>query len=66
MGKLRSGCQPKNGQAQASNASTIEEARPVNMEREMLSADKVVMFGLLKEFKDVFAWSYKDMKVLDH
>ena len=43
---------------------TFEEPRLVNMEKEMRLEDKTTMVGLLKEFKDVFAWSYEDMKGL--
>ena len=31
----------------------------------MLLADKQRLIGLLKQYKDVFAWSFEDMKGLD-
>ena len=47
------------------NLNTIKEPRPVNVVKEMPLEEKTTMVGLLKEFKDVFAWLYKDMRGLD-
>ena len=41
------------------NLGTIEEPRSVNVAKEMPLKDKTMMVGLLKEFKDVFAWLTK-------
>ena len=40
---------------------TREESKPVNMAKEIPPAEKSAMVALLKEFWDVFAWSYENM-----
>ena len=44
---------------------TRDEVRPVHVAKEMSPEDKSAMITLLKEFRDVFAWSYEDMWGLD-
>ena len=44
---------------------TGEETRPVHVAKEMPPEEKSAMVALLKEFWDVFAWSYKDIRGLD-
>ena len=44
---------------------TRDEVRPVHVAKEMSPEDKSAMITLLKEFRDVFAWSYEDMRGLD-
>mgnify|MGYP000061183958 FL=1 len=43
----------------------LEEPRPVSVAKEIQLAEKTTTMELLKEYKDVFAWSYEDMKGLD-
>mgnify|MGYP000146696510 CR=1 FL=1 len=47
------------------NLGTGEEARPVHIAKEMSLENKMTIITLLKEFWDVFAWSYEDMQGLD-
>ena len=47
------------------NLGTGEEARPVHIAKEMSLENKTAKTTLLKEFRDVFAWSYEDMRGLD-
>ena len=47
------------------NLGTVKEPWPVSMPKEMPPAKKPAMVRLLTEFKDVFTWSYKDMKWMD-
>ena len=44
---------------------TSEAPKPVNVVKEMPLQEKLAMIEVLKEFRDVFAWSYKDMQGLD-
>ena len=55
----------KASQLEEVNLGTGEEACPVHVAKEMSSEDKSAMITLLKEFRDVFAWSYEDMRELD-
>ena len=47
------------------NLGTGEESKPVNVAKEMPPEENSAMVALLKEFRDVFAWSYEDMQGLD-
>ena len=51
----------KASQLEEVNLGTIEEARPVHIAKEMTPDNKTEMITLLKEFHDVFTWSYEDM-----
>ena len=44
--------------------STLEP-KTILIAKEMLIANKQWLIGLLKQYKDVFAWSFEDMKGLD-
>ena len=55
----------KASQLEEVNLGTTEEARPVHIAKEMTPENKTAMITLLKEFRDVFAWSYEDMRGLD-
>ena len=54
-------------------ASTLEEVnlrmikgpRSVNVAKEMPPEEKTTMVVVLNEFKEIFSWSYKDMRGLD-
>ena len=41
------------------------EPKTILIAKEMLSSDKERLIALLKQYKDVFAWSFEDMKGLD-
>ena len=55
----------KASQLEEVNLGTGEEARSVHIAKEMSPENKMAMITLLKEFRDVFAWSYEDMQGLD-
>ena len=55
----------KASQLEEVNLGTTNEARPVHIAKEMTPDNKTAMIALLKEFHDVFAWSYEDMRGLD-
>ena len=44
---------------------TKEKWRPVNVAKEMPNDEKNAVIELLMTFRDVFAWSYEDMRGLD-
>ena len=44
---------------------TEEGPKPLNVAKEMPREEKNVMIDLLTSFRDVFAWSYEDMRGLD-
>ena len=54
-------------------ASTLEEVnvgmtsdpRLLSIAKDLLPSHEEAMIALLKEYKDVFAWSHEDMKGLD-
>ena len=43
------------------NLGTREEAKPVHIAKEMTPKKRMAMITLLKEFRDIFAWSYENM-----
>ena len=55
----------KASQLEEVNLGTTEDARPVHIAKEMTPDNKTAMITLLKEFRDVFSWSYEDMRGLD-
>ena len=55
----------KASQLEEVNLWTDEETKPVNLAKEMPPKEKSAMLTLLKEFRDVFAWSYENMRGLD-
>ena len=55
----------KASQLEEVNLGTAEDARPVHIAKEMTPERKTAMITLLKEFREVFAWSYEDMWGLD-
>ena len=44
---------------------TNKEPQPVNVAKEMPPEEKMEMVKLLREFNEVFAWSYEEMWGLD-
>ena len=55
----------KVSQLEEVNLGTGEEARPMHIAKKISPENKTTMITLLKEFWDVFAWSYEDMRGLD-
>ena len=55
----------KASQLEEVNLGTTEDAKPVHIAKEMTPENKTATMTLLKEFCDVFAWSYEDMRGLD-
>ena len=55
----------KASQLEEVNLGTVEDARPVHIAKVMTPENKTAMITLLKEFRNVFAWSYEDMRGLD-
>ena len=55
----------KASQLEEVNLGTGEDARPVHVAKEMSPEGKTTMITLLKEFRDIFAWSNEDMRGLD-
>lgn len=47
------------------NLGSSENPRPVLMSSSLNSEERDAYIGLLNEFKDVFAWSYKEILGLD-
>ena len=43
------------------NLGTIDDPRLINIAKELAPTEKSAMVDLLKEYKDVFVWSYSDM-----
>ena len=55
----------KASQLEEVNLGTIEDSRPVHIAKEMTPDNKIAMITLIKDFRDVFDWSYEDMRGLD-
>ena len=55
----------KASQLEEVNLGTTKDARLVQITKEMTLDNKTTMITLLKEFHDVFAWSYENMRGLD-
>ena len=47
------------------NIGTTEVPRLLSIARDLTSGEKMAMTELLREYRDVFAWSHKDIKGLD-
>ena len=47
------------------NVGSVEAPRPLSIAKDPMPTEKIGMIDLLWEYKDVFAWSYDDMKGLD-
>ena len=46
-------------------ANPSEEPRPVYIATDLTPEEEELLITTLKEYKDVFAWSYKDLKGVD-
>jgi len=47
------------------NLGTSEEPRLIYMSSLLMQKEEIEYFDLLSEYKDMFAWSYKEMSGLD-
>ena len=47
------------------DADTDVESRTILIAKEMLLVDKEELKNLLRQYKDVFTWSFEEMKGLD-
>ena len=47
------------------NVGTTDYPRNIFIARNLLPTTRTTMIALLGEYRDVFAWSYEDMKGLD-
>ena len=47
------------------NVGSAEAPRLLTIAKDLMRSEKMAMTNLLREFKDVFAWSHDDMKGLD-
>ena len=52
----------KASQLEEVDLGTTDKPRPVNVAKEMPHAEKKAMTALLTDFRDVFTWSYKNMR----
>ena len=55
----------KASQLEEVDLGTTEKPRAVKVAKELPKEEKQAMVALLTDFKDVFAWSYEDMRGLD-
>ena len=55
----------KASQLEEVDLGTTDKPRLVNVAKEMPHGEKKAMVTLLTDFRDVFAWSYEDMRGLD-
>ena len=55
----------KVSQLEEVDLGTENKQRPVNVVKEMPKDEKKAMIELLMNFRDVFVWSYEDMRGLD-
>ena len=45
--------------------ATIDDPPSINITKELAPTEKSAMVDMSREYKDVFAWSYKDMQGLE-
>ena len=65
-GELKQGhLKPVKEETQLVNLGTNDEPKMVQIGNTLNSSEKVVLVTLLKEFKEVFAWPYKNMPGID-
>ena len=55
----------KASQLEDVDLGTMDKPRPVKVAKKLPDEEKKVMVTLLTDFRDVFAWSYEDMRGLD-
>ena len=55
----------KASQLEEVDLGTTDKQRLVNVAKELPDEEKKAMIALLMDFRDVFAWSYEDMRGLD-
>ena len=47
------------------NLGTLDKPQKINLGVQCFEEEKVAFIKLFKEYKDVFAWSYEDLKTFD-
>ena len=57
--------EPIKEETQPINLGTDDEPKMIQMGNTLTSTKKEALVALLTEFKEVFAWSYEDMPVID-
>ncbi|KAA0049969.1 retrotransposon protein, putative, unclassified [Cucumis melo var. makuwa] len=65
QGSLKDGGQSTIDELKEVNLGTIEEPRPTFISASFSSEEEGKYMSLLTEYKDIFAWSYKEMSRLD-
>ena len=55
----------KASQLEEVDLDTTDKPRPINVAKELPNEEKKAMVALLTDFRDVFAWSYEDLRGLD-
>jgi hypothetical protein len=56
---------PNEGEAEDCNIGTKKEPKFIKLSKNLTPENKERYLKLMKEFSDVFAWSYEDLKVYD-
>ena len=65
-GELKQGhVEPIKEETQSVNLGTDDEPKMVQIGNTLTSSENDALVTLLKEFKEVFAWSYEDMPRFD-
>jgi len=57
--------QPLNAEIEECNIGTIENPKMIKLSKSLPTDQKLKYIELFKEFQDVFAWSYEDLKSYD-
>ena len=47
------------------NLSTEHDLKNINLGKNCTSAEKATFMKLFREYKDIFAWTYEDLKTYD-
>jgi hypothetical protein len=47
------------------NLGTLEAPKNVNLSKNMSKGERKAYLKLFRQYQDVFAWSYKDLKIYD-
>ena len=47
------------------NLGTLDKHQNINLRVQWFDEEKVAFIKLFKEYKDVFVWSYEDLKTFD-
>jgi hypothetical protein len=50
---------------EAVNLGTEQDPKNINLGKNCTSADRATVMKLFREYKDIFAWTYEDLKTYD-